>query len=193
LSVTDYLAIYGAGLSTVVAIWEYFRARSKVRIVLILALEKVDGEMQHGVGISIQNPSGHTAHITNVSFLYPSTKLTVLARIKNMVRFKRILRTDGWCHSALSLYGVEDRCPASIEPGKSHWIFVRHETLEKVLARAQSRRLKAVVQDALWRNKYSKAFDYPLVRQISPLLDEGNQLVDGCTTIVKSISDSTTD
>jgi hypothetical protein len=39
-------------------------------------------------------------------------------------------------------------------------IFVRHEVLEGLLERAQSRRLKAVVQDALWRNKHSKAFGY---------------------------------
>jgi hypothetical protein len=163
LGPTDYLAIYGAGLSTIVAIWEYFRSRSKVRVVLIFAVEDVEGETQHGLGISIQNPSGHTVHITNVSFLYPYRKLGLWNRVKNVVRFRRILRNDGWCHSALSLHGVEDQCPVSIEPGKSHYIFVRHETLEKVLADAQPRRLKAVVQDALWRNKYSKAFDYPKI------------------------------
>jgi hypothetical protein len=60
----------------------------------------------------------------------------------------------------LSLHGINDGCPTSIEPGKSHWIFVRHEVLDQLLEYAESRRLKAVVQDALWRKKYSKAFEY---------------------------------
>jgi len=162
LGSTDYVAIYGAALSAIVATWEYFRGRSKVRVLLIFAIGDVNGETQHGIGISIQNPSGHVVHLTNVSLLYPYTKLSLWGRLKNVIRFKRVLRTDGWCHSTLSFHGVEDGCPVSVEPGKSHYIFVRHETLEKVLADAHSRRLKAVVQDALWRNKYSKAFDYPL-------------------------------
>lgn len=160
---SDYLAIYGAVLSTIIAVWEFFRARSAVRVALLPAVETVDGEVQHGVGISIQNPSGQTVHLTNVSFLYPSSKVSLWRRLKNVVRLRRVLRTDGWCHAALSLHDVDDGCPVSIEPGNSHYVFVRDEALEKFLASARTRRLKVVVQDALWRNKYSKALDYPKI------------------------------
>jgi hypothetical protein len=161
MRLTDGLAIYGASLSTATAVWNYFRSRSQVRVVLIYALETIQGESQHGIGISIQNISTQTVHISNVSFLYPFRKSTFWDKVKHLITFRRIPRNDGWCHSDLSLHGVADGCPTSIEPGKSHWIFVRHEVLEQFLEDAQSRRLRAVVQDALWRNTYSKSFEYP--------------------------------
>ena len=159
---TDLLAIYGAGLSTATAVWNYFRSRPQVRVLLIFALETIKGESQHGIGISIQNVSTQTVHISNVSFLYPYAKSTLRDKVKHLIRFRQIPRNDGWCRSNLAFHGIEDGCPTSIEPGKSHWIFVRHEVLEGLLEHAESRRLKAVAQDALWRNTYSKVFEFPL-------------------------------
>lgn len=158
---TDYLAIYGAGLSTAVAVWNVLRARSKIRVLLTFAVEKTNGVTQHGMGISVQNPSAHTAHISNVSFLYPYRKSTLRDLWKHIIRFKRLPRNEGWCHTSLSNYDLEDGCPVSIESGKSHWIFVPDEVLKKLFKDAISRRVKVVVQDALWRDKYSKAFEYP--------------------------------
>jgi len=160
MRLTDLLAIYAASLSTAIALWNYFRSRPQLRVLLVFAMETVEGELQSGLGISIQNVSSQTVHITNISFLYPYRGSTILDRIKHLIRFKRIPKNDGWCHSSLSLYGINDECPTSVEPGKSHWIFVRHEVLERLLAKAESRHVKAVVQDALWRNRYSKVFEY---------------------------------
>jgi hypothetical protein len=160
MKLTDVLAIYGASLSTGTAVWNYFRARPQVRVVLIFALETIQGESQHGIGISVQNVSAQTVHISNVSFLYPFRRSTLRDKLMHLIRFKRIPRDDGWCYSNLSLHGIEDGCPASIEPGKSHWIFVRHEVFDGLLEGARSPRVKAVVQDALWRNTYSKEFEY---------------------------------
>ena len=162
MRLTDLLAIYGAGLSTATVVWNYLRTRPQVRVILILALEKVEGESQTGIGISIQNVSTQPVHIANVSFLYPFSRSTFRGKLKHFIRFKRVPRNDGWCHSSLSLHGISDGCPVSIEPGKSHWIFVRHEVLDGLLESARSRRVKAVAQDALWRNTYSKAFEYPV-------------------------------
>lgn len=161
MELTDYLAVYGAGLSTAVAIWNALRTQSKIRVLLTFAIESLDGKPRSGAGISIQNPSAQTAHITSVSFLYPYTTTTLRGRIKHLVEFKRIPRNHGWCHTSLSNFGMKDGCPASIEPGKSHWIFVPEEVVEKLLKDSVSRQFKVVVQDALWRNKYSKAFEYP--------------------------------
>jgi hypothetical protein len=161
MRLTDLLAIYGATLSTATAAWNYFRARPQVRVLLIFALEEVEGESQTGIGISIQNIFNQPFHIANVSFLYPYRTSTCRDKLKHLIRFKRIPRNDGWCLSSLSLHGIEDGCPVSIEPSKSHWIFVRHEVLDGLFEGAQSRRVKAVVQDALWRNTYSKASEYP--------------------------------
>ncbi len=161
MRLTDFLAIYAASLSTTIALWNYLRSRPQLRVRLIFALETIEAEMQSGVGISIQNVSAQTVHITDVSLLYPYRKSTISGKLKYLISFKRIPYSDGWCHSSLSLHGINDGCPTSIEPGKSHWVFVRYEVLDRLLEDAESRRLKAVVQDALWRNRYSKAFEYP--------------------------------
>ena len=159
MRLTDFLAIYGATVSTATAVWNYFRAQPQVRVILIFALENIEGESQVGLGISIQNVSSQTVHITSVSFLYPFAKSTFGDKLKRLVRSRRIPRNDGWCYSSLSLHGIEDGCPVSIEPGKSHWIFIRQEMLDGIFKGVQSRRVKAVVQDALWRKTYSNAFD----------------------------------
>lgn len=161
MRLTDVLAIYGAGLSTFTAAWNYVRTRAQVRLLLVFALETIEGESTHGIGISVQNISSQTVHITNVSLLYPLVKSTARSKLTRLLHSRRIPRNDGWCHSNLSLHGIEDGCPAAIEPGQSLYIFVRHEVLEKVLRDAKSPRVKAVAQDALWRNTYSKQFDYP--------------------------------
>ncbi len=159
MRLTDFLAIYGASLSTAIAVWNYFRTRPKIRVLLVLGVGEVEGKSQTGIYISIQNASTQPVHITNVSFLYPYASWTFRDRLKHLIRHKRIPRKYGWCHSSLSLHGVDDGCPISIEPGRSHGIFVRHEVLDGLLESAQSRCVKVVVQDALWRNTYSKALD----------------------------------
>ena len=162
---TDYLAIYGAVVSTATAVWNYQRSRGKVRVVLIFALEKVEGESQVGLGISVQNVSAQTVHLTNVSFLLPFRRMTLRRRIANTMRSKRILRTDGWAYSSLSLHSISDECPASIEPGKSHWIFVPDQLIREVLEGAIEPSIRAVASDALWRKTYSKTFDCSTFRR----------------------------
>jgi hypothetical protein len=162
MRLTDFLAIYGAGLSTATVVWNYFRSRPIARVLLIFAAEEtVEGKLQYGIDISIQNPSTKTIHISHVSLLYPLESSIFWKKLRHLIQFKRITRNTGWCSCSLLLLGVNDGCPVSIEPGKSHLIFVRHEALEKLLEKACSRRFKAVVQDALWCNKYSKIFEYP--------------------------------
>lgn len=160
MRLTEYLAIYGALLSTIVAMWSIVRSLPKIRVLLIYASEEPEGEIQHGIGISIQNPSTCVAHITNVSFLYRYKNSNFIEQIKHYIEYKRISRCVGWCHSSLSDYGIKDGCPVSIEPGKAHWIFIPGEALEELFEDATSRELRVVVQDELWRNKYSKILEY---------------------------------
>lgn len=162
MELTDYLAVYGAGLSTAIAIWNTLRALPKIRVQLIYAIESVDGKPQSGMGIFIQNPSTQTAHITSVSFLFQHSIPTLKSFIQYVVKFKRSPRKLSWCHSGLSNFGLDSGCPISIEPGKSHKIIVPEEVLEELLSGAVSRHIKVQVQDALWRNKYSKKFEWPL-------------------------------
>lgn len=158
MKLTDYLAIYGALLSTATATWTTIRSLPKIRIKLVFAIESLEGKAHTGIGISIQNPSTHIAHITNVSILYPFERARIRDRVKQLFIYKRIPYNHGWCHGALSTFDIDDGCPVSIDPGKSHWVFLPYSAIEKVLTDALSPQIKIVVQDALWRNKYSKAF-----------------------------------
>lgn len=159
LTVPDLLAIYAAALSTVVFSWNLMRARPKIRVRVCLAVDdRPDGKSRVGIGIFVQNPSAHTVHITNISLLYPFRPVTILGRIKHVWEYRSSPLRIGWCSTALSLYGVDDRCPASIEPGQSHYVFVEQEALDEILEGALSRLIIAAVQDALWRTKYSKKF-----------------------------------
>ncbi|WP_143559609.1 hypothetical protein [Sphingomonas dokdonensis] len=161
MKLTDYLAIYGAALSTLVFIWNATRSTPKIKVRLTFAVETIEGVAKAGLGISVQNPSSSAAHITNVSFVYPWRRVTWRDRISHLVRFKSLPVRIGWCHSSLSNFDLEDGCPVTIEPAQSHWIFVPSETVEKLFSDALKRKVVVQVQDALWRNKYSKAYNYP--------------------------------
>ena len=60
-------------------------------------------------------------------------------------------------------YEIEDGCPLTLESGKSHGILVPESALEKIFEDSEKRVIKAVVQDQLWRNKYSRKFEYPVI------------------------------
>lgn len=68
MRLTDLLAIYGASLSTATDVWNYFRTRPQLRVLLVFALEEVEGKSQTGIVISIQNISTQPVHIANISF-----------------------------------------------------------------------------------------------------------------------------
>ena len=74
LKITDFLAIYGASLSTIIFIWSVLRSRPKVKVRLIPGTGENGGEFQMGVCIFVQNPSAHTVHLSNISLLYPYKK-----------------------------------------------------------------------------------------------------------------------
>jgi hypothetical protein len=161
LDLTDYLAIYGALLSTTVFVWNAAKARPKVRVRLAFAVETKDGKTESGLGVSIQNPSAHTVHITAVSFLYPYTQPTFRRRVEHVLKYKQVPWDLGWCHSSFGINDIEDGCPVSIDPGASHYVMVTQDKLELVLTDARRRILKVSVQDALWRNTKSRALAWP--------------------------------
>jgi hypothetical protein len=152
------LAIYAAGLSTVVFIWNVARTIPRVKVKIVFGTEKVDEGYLSGVYIFVQNPSPHTVHLATIHILYPYKKNGMKERIGHLLRFKRLPWHVDWVHSSLSNYGLVDGCPLSLEAGKSHNVFVPQQILDKILADSERREIKAVVQDQLWRNKYSRKF-----------------------------------
>ena len=162
LDVTPLLAIYGAALSTAVFIWNVLRATPRFKVDLIFGIEEVGGEVVSGAHISIKNPSGSTVHIGNVSLLYPFEDVGLWDYVMHVVRFKRMPRSVGWVHSALSNFDIDDGCPMALEPGKSHGILVPEKVLEQIFEDSTERKIKAVAQDQLWRDKYSRPMEYPI-------------------------------
>ncbi|GAA5080915.1 hypothetical protein N0B44_28440 [Roseibacterium beibuensis] len=175
MDITKYLAIYAAVLSTAVFVWNVARARPKFDVKLVLGLDETDGEYTSGVYVSLQNPSAHTVHISNVSFLYRYEETGLIDRVKHAWEFKRLMRRVGWVHNSMIFDGIETGLPVSLEPGKSHMIFVPYDTIDDMLERGIDRKIIAGAQDALWRNKYSAVFDFPVMRDPDQDEDDGGE------------------
>ena len=94
LKFTDYLAIYGALLSTLVFFWNVKRAIPRVNVKLIFGLEKVHDEYEAGVFIFVQNPSSSAVHLSNISILYPYRKSGIVARLSHIAKFRRFPKTS---------------------------------------------------------------------------------------------------
>lgn len=161
MKVTEILAIYAALLSTIVFVWNIIRTIPRVKIEVIFGTDKIKGEYVSGAYISIKNPSPHTVHLSNVDILYPYKKNKLIDLVMHTLKYRRLPLSVGWVHSNLSNYEIDDGCPLALEPGKSHGILVPESTLEKIFEDSERKEIKAVVQDQLWRNKYSRKFEYP--------------------------------
>ncbi|MGR3302355.1 MAG: hypothetical protein ACUZ8I_07600 [Candidatus Scalindua sp.] len=160
MKVTEILAIYAALLSTIVFVWNIRKAIPRVKIEVIFGTNKIDGEYVSGAYISVKNPSPHTVHLSNISILYPYKKSNIFELITHALKYRQLPLSVGWVHLSLSNYEIEDGCPLALEPGKSHGILVPENTLEKIFEDSEKRVIKAVVQDQLWRNKYSRKFEF---------------------------------
>lgn len=155
---TDFLAIYGAFLSTLVFIWNVSKSKRKISVKLIYGMEGDEGNFQSGVYVFIQNPSTQVAHISGLSILRPWRKTSLLKTIVESIKHRRWFSTYGWVHSSLSLYKVDDGCPVSIEPGHSHKILIPDTVIVELLKSAAGRQIMASVQDQLWNETCSKPF-----------------------------------
>ena len=161
MKVTEYLAIYAACLSTIVFIWNVVRATPRIKVEIVSGSDEIEGEFVWGAYISVQNISSQTVHLSNISSLYPYKQNKLINIITHILKYKRIPGTEGRVHSGLSNYGIDDGCPLALESGKSHGVLVPDKILEKIFEYSHRREIKVVVQDQLWRNKYSRKFYYP--------------------------------
>jgi hypothetical protein len=146
-------------LSTFIFFWNLSRSRPKIKVRLIYDAKEIGDELEGGICISVQNISAHTIHLSNISLLYRFEKTKLWENISHIIRFRRIPRTVGWVYTSLSNYGIEDGCPISLEARNSHEVFVPFKVLNKILEDALRRDIRAVVQDQLWQNTYSRRFN----------------------------------
>lgn len=131
-----------------------------MKIELVFGLEKIDGESVAGIFVNVRNPSAQTVHLARVSPLVPSSsrKPNILEKLKHIAKYRRLPSSLGWVHTSFSYFEVDDGCPVSLDPGRAHNIFVPEEKVKEILKESERKELRAVVQDELWRDKYSKTF-----------------------------------
>jgi len=163
LDLTEVLAIYGAGLSTFVFLWNVVRTRRRVRVITVYGIDGEDDDLRSGLFVIIQNPSASVVHIGGLSILYPGNESSLWAVIKNSIKYRRWFPTYGWVHMSPHLVGIEDGCPVSIEPGQAHQFLVPDDVLEKIVESAERREVMVSVQDQLWNESRSKPIDVPIL------------------------------
>ena len=159
MKITEFLAIYAAVISTVVFAWNVTTSRARFSVTLAGGANKSGEEYELGVFLSIQNPSLHTVHVNSVSLLYPYRKITLYEKIEHLIKYRRVGRYTGWVHNGLIFDDIETGLPVSIDPRQSHSIFIPENVIWEMLGKDGSAVFAAEVQDALWRDKYSEAFE----------------------------------
>lgn len=162
---TEILAIYAAFLSTIVFVWNILRTIPRFKVDILFGVDSDEEEARHGVFIFARNPSPHTVHLAAIDILFPYGKRNLMDLVIHIFQYRRFPRAVGWIHSSLSLYGIDDGCPVALKAGKSHKVFISNEVLEEIMKDSEKRELRACIQDQLWRNKYSKIIEYPIVKK----------------------------
>lgn len=102
----------------------------------------------------------HTAHLNCVGLLYPFRKVPLRNQIEHLAKYRGFPTRQGGCQTRLEFYGLDAGCPVSIEPHKSHALFIPQSVLEELREESIKPQIMVMAQDALWRNRYSKPFNY---------------------------------
>lgn len=155
LKVTDYLAIYGALLSTGVFVWTLWRARKRIAVSLVPSFGKAtDGSDGNGYVIMIRNLSTVPVQISNVGLSWPTRKPTMRGRLRYLIRYRRI-RWINWTHASLPPTSVA-RTPVVVESGQSHLVWIDREGLAYLRERAIGDPVAATVSDGVYRRYRSR-------------------------------------
>lgn len=158
MKTTDWLAIYGAVISTLVFLWNVRQSRPKLKIDAVPGIKSDKGGF--GIFVIARNQSSRPVHLASISPLVDFTAPSYLERLKFVLKYKRWPRSLGWVHSSFGYYDLSDGCPVIIEPGSSHEMFIPDDKVEEILGNGGSRFFRASAQDKLWNNYYSNALSY---------------------------------
>lgn len=147
-------------LSTIAFFWNVLRSRPRLKVDLIFCLEGSDDDLRSGVDITVRNMSSHEIHLAAVGVLIPYRRATLRERFRHLFKFKRFPLRIGWVHLNLARYSVETGCPARLEARSSHRVFIAEDIIEKILSEDSESQLMAMAQDQLWKNVYSRPFEW---------------------------------
>lgn len=158
--ITEILAIYAAGLSTLVFIWNISRATPKFKVDLIHGFEEREGDYVEGLYVTVRNHSSHRIHLAGIDLLYQSEEQSIFKKLSHCIKYRNWSSSVGWVHCCPSLYGVEYNYPVELEAFQSHRLFIPEDVVNEIIEKSINRKIKAKAQDQLWRNKYSRDLLY---------------------------------
>ena len=162
MKLIEFLAIYGASLSTVVFFWNFIHSRPKYKVRALVSGDEADPTRFAGAQILVQNKSTKVVHKSEITVFYPYKAARALDQIKDVARFRRLPLRVGWVGVCLRDYGIKDGCPIALEPGQVHQVFVPRELFNELLDRSLRREIRAFAKDRFWGNEeYSNLIRVP--------------------------------
>ncbi|WP_159068635.1 hypothetical protein [Neisseria wadsworthii] len=153
MKITEWLAIYGAVLSSIIFIWNIIQSRPRIEVEVVFGMG--------GVYIFVRNLSAHVVNLAAISIMHRYNKdITLKDKVLHFIKYRRWPVRLGWVSSSLSIYKLSDGCPLSLAARDSHKVFVPNNILLDIFEKSDSKEIIAVVQDKVWNNVYSKIFKY---------------------------------
>lgn len=161
VTLTDYIAIYAAIVSTFVFLWNIRNEKSQIKVEIMYGAEEVDGKFYTGIYIIIKNLSQHKIYLNALSLAYMYKKISIRYWIEHFLEFRNLRKYIHWCHGPNLFYeDTNTDIPISIEPRSSISKFVPDNIVKEFLNDSVNDKLVAEVQTALGKSIYSPIFLY---------------------------------
>ena len=149
MTLTTFLAAWGAVLSSIMALREVLASRDKLKVQLI---HGVSDELGACAVLFIANPGKRGVMVEYAGFAWPFETLSFVKKLRQFLKYRNHWGTIGWCHTPLAADIVESSpLPKLLEPGHSVQIWISLIVLMQG-ARDTPGSIIAQVQDALGRN-----------------------------------------
>jgi len=162
MTLTSFLAAWGAALSTIVAARDILMSRDKLKVQLI---HGVSDELGACAILFIANPGKRAIMVQYAGYAWPFEELSFREKVRRFLKYQNHWTTIGWCHTPMSSDIVGNSpLPKLLEPGHAEQIWIPLASLRKS-ARDEPGLVVAQVQDALGRNYYSRAVYFGPLRK----------------------------
>lgn len=152
----DWIAIYGAVLSTLVAFREYWTSRNKFKVTMNVGMDRDRHDGLCAV-IRVMNHGNHPLMLFHVGLVWPYRQVTLIDRLSHFIRFRRLPLRIGWVHGPLPDSDEGYAFPCRIEPKESEDFWLPYEAINEGSDDYRNI-LMAFAQDALGRDSYSAPF-----------------------------------
>lgn len=154
MKATDYLAIYGAVISTIVLAWNVAWAirmsRSRVRIGLIPSYGSSRGRSVDGYMISVANPSSVKVTLFEMTVWFERRRIAKHRHFWNR-HIRRKQTPEGWGAALLSLEGYQT--PLELGPGEAREFIAPADRVKDLTDGAST--IRVAVRDGLMRRHFS--------------------------------------